>query len=82
MYEQARGICGVRVDLFGDLPPRPKQPAVLPLDHPAVKLAGEFMASIAARYETGEIEDPAALKLIRDAELPIFLAKHGRMQGK
>ena len=68
LYDQSRGMLGVRCDLFGDLPL--PQPASVANDHPTIVKALAFLEPIAMAYSRGEIEDNAGLKLAREQKNP------------
>ena len=79
VYEQARQICQVRLDLFGDLPQ--PQPAPIPDDHPAIPKAMQFMEPLLKRFIADDIKDAQELKQARDVQLKA-MGLHGRRSRK
>lgn len=55
LIEQTRQLLQIRVDLFGELPDDPPQPARLPRHHDALTKAVEFLQPLAEAYSKGEV---------------------------
>ena len=70
MFDQAKHVCQIRVDLFGELPVSTAEDGkaeTLPADHPVLLKAVAFMTALADRYCNGELKDDKDVKEARDS---------------
>ena len=70
MFDQAKQICQIRVDLFGELPVSTAEDGkaeTLPADHPVMLKAVAFMKALVDRYCSGELKDDKDVKTARDS---------------